>query len=582
MDGERPRRRRGAAVPPPARPPALEAAPDRPAARPPAGPTAQPPAPDLLAELRESEARYRALVLAASHMVWHTDPDGNVLENTEAWEQATGQAQVQSNGWGWLDVVHPDDRPQTLEHWRRCLRQGAPYEREYRIRVDGEWRWVLARAVPVRGEDGRIAEWVGTTIDVDEAHRAADQREALLADLRVAVARTRFLQQVTADLAATRSTAEVAAVVREHLQTSLRAATGTVYLTDRTGTLRLVSSFGYPAWVQQRFAAVDAGADLPLTRAFRSRVPVFLGADRLRDEHPELAGVLEATGSTAVAALPLVAGGRAIGAVTAGADRQHFSGDDRSILVALATQAAQALERAQVVERLREVATDLQQGLAPGAVPTLPGVDLAATYRAGGDVVEQVGGDWYDVLPLDDGRVVLVVGDVMGRGVHAATTMAAVSAAVRAYALIDPDPRAAVPRIDAYVGAHAPDQFVTLFYGLLDVDRGRLDIVLAGHLPPLVRQDGEVRVHRGGVGQPLGLPGSRPVNFLALAPGDGVVILTDGAVERRDRSIDEGLHLARAAAQGAPSAAALARQVAALGDDADDVTVLAFLIEDRG
>ncbi|HYY12227.1 MAG TPA: SpoIIE family protein phosphatase [Kineosporiaceae bacterium] len=542
--------------------------------------------PRLLAELRESEARYRALVLASSQMVWRTDPDGNVLANTDAWEEATGQAQEQSSGWGWLDVVHPDDRAPTLEHWRGCLRDGVPYEREYRIRVDGGWRWVLARAVPVVGDDGTVREWMGTSIDVDETHRAAEQREALLTELRAEAARTQLLLAVTAELAATQSVAEVAEVARRHLRDSLGARTGALFLPGAPGKLRLAAHFGYDGIGTSHFEVVDAGSTLPAALAWTRAEPVFLDDVEARRTGPTVARTLARTGNTALAAMPLVAAGRPVGVLTAGfADEEAFTPTARDLLVALATQAAQALERAQVVGRLREVAADLQQGLAPGDVPDVDGYELAAVYRAGGDAVELVGGDWYDVLVQPDGRVVLVVGDVMGRGVHAATTMAAVSAAVRAYALVDPEPAALLERLDAFVTTHAPQQFVTLLYGLLDPAAGVVRYVLAGHLAPLVVSAHGVTQHDAPAGPPLGLAAGRPVHTLPLAHGDALVVLTDGVVERRDRPVDAGLARAcAAAADAAGGAQDVARAVAEVADAdrdgrrpeeaADDVTVL--------
>jgi serine phosphatase RsbU (regulator of sigma subunit) len=295
--------------------------------------------------------------------------------------------------------------------------------------------------------------------------------------------------------------------------------------------------------------------------------------------------VLDATGNTAFAALPLVAAARPVGVLTAGyVDDEAFTQTAHDLLVALATQAAQAIERAQVVERLRDVALDLQQGLAPGDVPDVDGYDLAAVYRAGGHAVELVGGDWYDVIAAADGHVALVVGDVMGRGVHAATTMAAVSAAVRAHALVDPEPATLLGRLDAFVSAHAPAQFVTLFYGLLDPAAGVVRYVLAGHLAPLVLTGDRAVQHDVPAGPPLGLGSGRPVHTLPLAPGDGLVVLTDGVVERRDRAIDDGVALACAAAAGAAGAAAVAHAVAEVADadrdesppeeTGDDVTVL--------
>ena len=129
-------------------------------------------------QLEVSEARYRSLVLATSQMVWVTNATGEVVEDSPSWRSFTGQTYEAWSGAGWLDAVHPDDQAPTRAAWARALADCLPYDVEYRLRRhDGAYRTMLARAAPVRGQDGVVREWVGVNTDVterkeDEAHRA--------------------------------------------------------------------------------------------------------------------------------------------------------------------------------------------------------------------------------------------------------------------------------------------------------------------------------------------------------------------------------------------------------------------------
>lgn len=124
------------------------------------------------AELAASEGRYRALVDAIASVVWTTDARG-MVERMPEWCALTGQSPAESRGEGWLQALHPDDRGPTEAVWKKALAEARPYDAEYRLRMrDGGWRWYNARGVPVLGEDGRVREWVGVCIDIDERKRA--------------------------------------------------------------------------------------------------------------------------------------------------------------------------------------------------------------------------------------------------------------------------------------------------------------------------------------------------------------------------------------------------------------------------
>lgn len=254
---------------------------------------------------------------------------------------------------------------------------------------------------------------------------------------------------------------------------------------------------------------------------------------------------------------------------------------DLVLLDDLAAQVSLAAARAHLQRRTTEISDQLQASLAASPLPDVAGVELAATYDPGGDELEHVGGDWYDAVATDDGRIALVVGDVMGRGVHAATTMIRVRAGILGLVTVDPEPGVVLSRADRLVGRDVGDQFVTAVSLLIDPATRRLRMCNAGHVPAVIaRADGFVEVVGAGTGVPLGLLDDvdREVIDLTLAAGDTVVLVTDGVVETRDRDVDAGIAalVERVAAGTGKPVEELAADVVALADRSllDDVTVL--------
>jgi PAS domain S-box-containing protein len=134
------------------------------------------------ARLRASEERFRSLTHALSQVVWTTGPDGTPAEEAASWRAFTGQTEEEWRGSGWLEAVHPDDRKPVAEAWRRAVAEGSSFESEYRLRrADGQWVWTLARAVPVRNEDGSVREWVGNNQDITDRRRADETQRRIAA-----------------------------------------------------------------------------------------------------------------------------------------------------------------------------------------------------------------------------------------------------------------------------------------------------------------------------------------------------------------------------------------------------------------
>src|ERR671922_476872 len=250
-------------------------------------------------------------------------------------------------------------------------------------------------------------------------------------------------------------------------------------------------------------------------------------------------------------AVPLVSQGELIGVLNLGPrlSEQDYSSDDRKLLDKLAAQAAPALRVAQLVreqkaeaatrqrfEQELEVARLIQQNFLPRELPDLPGWQVAAFYRP----AREVGGDFYDVIPLPDGRVAFVVGDVTDKGVPAALVMSATRSVLRASAQRLIEPGEVLERVNEHLCPDMPEKmFVTCLYGVLDPETGHLRFANAGHdLPYVKTADGVVELRARGM--PLGLmPGmAYEEKEAVLEPGESVLLHSDGVVEAHDPERD--------------------------------------------
>ena len=258
-------------------------------------------------------------------------------------------------------------------------------------------------------------------------------------------------------------------------------------------------------------------------------------------------------------------GGRTNGlVVTSFAEPVALDDEDRAFMETLASQAAQALDRARSFESERTIAETLQRSVLPVSLPRIPSVQLAARYLPGTDEVD-VGGDWFDAILLPTGRLGLAVGDVVGKGVQSAATMAQLRNALRAFALDQMKPSSTISRLNRLTEEISESAFATVLYAVLDPETGVCRFTSAGHPPPLVvLPDGRASYVEGGRGLPLGT--GTNVRYrqetLTLPVGSTLVFYTDGLVERRTESIDAGLErlrLRRRGSAGRPGAARRAR-----------------------
>jgi serine phosphatase RsbU (regulator of sigma subunit)/anti-sigma regulatory factor (Ser/Thr protein kinase) len=387
------------------------------------------------------------------------------------------------------------------------------------------------------------------------------------------------LQRVTAALARARTPSDVAGVVVSVGVNTLGASGGGLLVPAGDGEhLSVPGAVGYGEELVGQLREERIDAPLPAATALRTSEPIWLESQEERDERfPELRGFESRTIS--MCAVPLIVGDRTLGALRFSFDtRKLFDDDERAFVLALAAQTALTLQRTELYEAERQAALELQRALLPVEVTGVPGWDLAAYYSPAGE--QGAGGDFYDVVPVTGGFAA-IIGDVMGRGVQAAAAMAQIRSTIRAYAIDDPDPVRVFSRVDTFFEALDVAQLVTVMYLLVDPDSGAVQLANAGHLPPLLVRDGGAEALPAPAGLPFGAgPDDRRAEPFQMQPGDALVIVTDGLVERRGEDIDRGLARVTTAASGSHGTAAqLMRRVLAAGGSSDlahddDVTVL--------
>jgi anti-anti-sigma factor len=410
-----------------------------------------------------------------------------------------------------------------------------------------------ALTVPLRIED-RLAGLL-SFLELGSArhHDRADlvlaaelgRRTSLVLESERRRAREQQLQRVTADLASADTVDEAGRRLVDRLRDVLGAQAVSMYRADpEQGVLRVVHAVGYADGLVERYDTVRLVDDVPLAHVARTGTPVWIhDRSEWERDYPHLVGVAADSGRHAAAALPLLSGGGVVGAVGLSfATPRTFPPDERAFALALAAQAAPALERAAAADERRVIAETLQTSLLPPTLPELELLSLAARYLPGAQGT-RAGGDWYDVLPLDDGRVAVAVGDVVGQGAPAAAVMGQLRSALSAYLLEGHDPVAALGHLDRF--AHrvpgAAGSTVTCF--VLDPVDGSLTWARAGHPPPLVLGPDGPRLLEDATGTVLAVRGRPPyvAGTARLRPGDSIVLYTDGLVERRGEVVDDGL-----------------------------------------
>lgn len=281
------------------------------------------------------------------------------------------------------------------------------------------------------------------------------------------------------------------------------------------------------------------------------RSPDLGGSGAGPDERAALAALLGVSPLRSVLAVSVKAREEETGVLILGHSwSNRFSKSSERAAVAVADRAGAAIDNARLYNSQRTAAATLQQALLPERLPDVAGLSFASRYLPGGPDYD-VGGDWYDVFPLPDGLVGLAMGDVVGRGLSAAVLMGQLRDALRAYALEGYTPQVALDRLNRVACALGLGYVATVVFVALDPVAGTARIANAGHLPVLhVDDDGRSRFVRCDAGIPLGVLDTAEYceSVVELAPGSSLVLYTDGLVEDRTTSLDEGMERLRRAA----------------------------------
>jgi GAF domain-containing protein len=307
-------------------------------------------------------------------------------------------------------------------------------------------------------------------------------------------------------------------------------------------------------------------------------------ADTARDE--EHLRLIRELGIVSVMIVPLRARGRTLGALSlvSGESGRRFDGGDLALAEDLAHRAALAIDNSLLFRREHEAAVILQRALLPESLPRVPGLVFAARYEPAGPGLE-VGGDWYEVVPRDDGTVGIMIGDVAGRGIRAASTMGRLRPALRGFVADGHPPAEVMRRLDALIKEAEHPELTTVFHLDYDPATGIGEYVRAGHPPAMLRfADGHVEELRGTGTPPLGILSEIEfaVNRVEIPPGSLLLLYTDGLIERRGDDLSGSLERLKRSLAGCPTGAVacldeLAREWE-IGHVPDDVAMLAMAV----
>ncbi|WP_220498716.1 ATP-binding SpoIIE family protein phosphatase [Microbispora sp. H10949] len=383
--------------------------------------------------------------------------------------------------------------------------------------------------------------------------------------------------ELTAALAEAVTSRDVVQAVADHVLPPF-CADGLVVWLIEGDRVDVVGAAGYPPEFLSLLDRVPLTETASVMDVLTSGTPRFIGSRaEYRRRYPTMKIVAEASPKNAWALLPVIASGRAIGVCVVSFARERvFSDEERTLLTALSGLVGQALERARLYDVEHARAQELQRGLLPRELPRLPVACAAARYLPAGRG-EEVGGDWYDLIPLSGSRVAIVIGDVMGHGITEAVTMGRLRTAVSTLADLDLPPDELIGHLNDLVSDLGDDFYATCLYAVFDPTTRTCTLCLAGHPPPvIVYPDGTVVCPYLAADPPLGA--AEPpfeVHELHLAEESLLVLCTDGLVESATRDVDQGLaQLCRILAQAVPRIPHLWS-----GDQCDDVGCLENLCD---
>ncbi|MDI3402878.1 ATP-binding SpoIIE family protein phosphatase [Streptomyces cavernicola] len=441
---------------------------------------------------------------------------------------------------------------------------------EARLRIMDEQsqvvRTVRSRSKPV--VHGDRYELIGTLQEVGDSPPGTAARTPVTGDWRRS--REAFLLDAGRALAEARSTAEVLRVAAGLSMPGFEPD-GLAVFGVRGDRLTIIGHHGHKEGAEGPFTEMALSTDYPAADVVRNGRAVYLSSpDEYKRRYPTTWPLAARFGRESWAFLPLTVAGRTMGAwMAAFRYPVQFTPDERSVLTTVARMLAQALSRAGIAESERELTDGLQRSMLPTLGPAIPGLALAARYVPTGGGL-QVGGDWYDMIPLPGGRrIALVIGDVQGHDVRAAGLMGQLRIALRAYAAEGHRPDAVLARASRFLTGitdshpygstgspetrpgtapgtapgNGDQRFATCLYVEADPTTGVLEIARAGHPDPVVRTaDGAVVVRPTEGGLPLGIDpdADYPTTRVVLEPGETMMLCTDGLIETGGHDLDTG------------------------------------------
>ncbi|MGI5439395.1 SpoIIE family protein phosphatase [Streptomyces shenzhenensis] len=502
---------------------------------------------------------------------WPAHPDPFLVLNrmgTFDWDLDTGLYHMDAQAHEVYDLLPEefDGRPESLgvrvpqpEASRidavisRAIKDGSEnYGAYFRIRCrDGRYRWAHTQGYIRRDETGRPRRVIGIVRDATQELADSEGRSLRAAQDAAFRRQSNVVQVITAALSHARSVQDVIDVLKDTDGVRHLGAASLVMGLVEAGRIRLVAEGPEGSFVPgTRVTGIDE--PYPMSEVVRILSPRFIESpEEFAEGYPILWPHITDLDITSAAYLPLIAQARPIGAMgLLYSDRRGFSAEERAVLVALGSSIAQSLQRAMLYEQERDLAQGLQQAMLPRTIPSVRGADVAVRYRAGsaaGSLSRDIGGDWYDLIPLPGGRVGAVIGDVQGHDTHAAAVMGQLRIVLRAYAAEGHTPATVMARASVFLHELDTARFATCLYAEADLVTGVVQVVRAGHIDPLIRHtDGSCRRVPVEGGLPLGLSAEfgrleYPVTTLELDPGQTLLLCTDGLVEQPGTDLDDGV-----------------------------------------
>ncbi|MET8942850.1 SpoIIE family protein phosphatase [Streptomyces sp. NPDC004542] len=442
----------------------------------------------------------------------------------------------------------------------QAIKDGSEnYGTYFRLRCrDGSRRWTHTQGYIRRDETGRPRRVIGIVRDATEELAESEARSLRAAQDAAARRQSGVVQVITAALSHARSVQDVIDVLKDTHGVRHLGATSLVVGLVEAGRIRMVAE-GPEAGIVPGTSVTRVDEPYPMSEVVRTLVPRFIESpEEFAEDYPILWQHITDLEITSAAYLPLIAQARPIGAVgLLYGDRRGFSDEERTMLVALGSHIAQSMQRAMLYEEEKDLAQRLQQAMLPRTIPSVAGADVAVRYRSA-SLGRDIGGDWYDLIPLPGSRVGAVIGDVQGHDTHAAAVMGQLRIVLRAYAAEGHTPATVMARASVFLRELDTDRFATCLYAEADLATGVVQVVRAGHIDPLIRHaDGSC--HRVSVegGLPLGLSAEfgrleYPVCTVELDPGHTLLLCTDGLVEQPGADLDDGLRTLAALMEAGP------------------------------